>query len=136
LKEVQDKIEIKPYKRRAKGKIRKTITVRGHYRSIPKKMDDEELFKECVNHWGTTSQILMVIEELSELIVELCHSLRANKPFNIEQITEELADAKLMLDQLQFIFNISDIELNNIRKMKMKRIKELIESEKNLYFNI
>jgi len=34
---MKEKVEIEPYKRRAKGRVRKTVTVRGHYRSLPKK---------------------------------------------------------------------------------------------------
>jgi len=30
------KVKVKTYKRRAKGRVRKTVTVRGHHRSLPK----------------------------------------------------------------------------------------------------
>jgi len=89
-------------------------------------MNESEIFKECVNHYEEVSQILMAIEELSELIVELCHSLRAVKPFNLKRITEEIADAKLMLDQLQYIFHVSDVDLSRIRESKISRLKGLL----------
>lgn len=37
--------KIETYKRRAKGHIRKTVTVRGHYRSLPKAKNDNKLTK-------------------------------------------------------------------------------------------
>jgi hypothetical protein len=30
------KVKVKPYKRRAIGHVRKSVTVRGHHRSLPK----------------------------------------------------------------------------------------------------
>lgn len=30
------KVKVKTFKRRAQGHVRKTVTVRGHYRSLPK----------------------------------------------------------------------------------------------------
>jgi len=95
--------------------------------------NDFILFKECVIRWGNTSQIIMAIEELNELSVELCHQLRANKPHDVIKIIEELTDVKLMLDQIQFIFNISDGKLNNMRHKKIQRLKKLlkIENEKD-----
>lgn len=45
--------QIEPYKRRAKGRIRKTVTVRGHYHSLPKlnkyenKLTTVNCEKEC-----------------------------------------------------------------------------------------
>lgn len=92
-------------------------------------IDEFRLYKKCVDQWGTTSQILMVIEELNELAIELCHSLRVNKPFNIEHITEEIVDVKLMLDQLQYILKISDGKLKNVRYKKIERLKELLGIE-------
>ena len=30
------KVKVRTYKRRAKGRVRRTVTVRGHHRSLPK----------------------------------------------------------------------------------------------------
>jgi len=93
----------------------------------------EKVFQECVDLWGEVSQILMAVEELNELSVELLHALRANKPFDIDRITEEIADVDLMIDQLKFIFSISDEDLHKAREKKIQRLKEIIESEKEVF---
>jgi len=92
-------------------------------------IDEFRLYRKCVDQWGETSQILMCIEELNELAVELCHSLRAIKPFNMENIIGEIADVKLMLDQLQYILKISDGKLENVRHKKIERLKKLLGIE-------
>ncbi|MBA7493369.1 hypothetical protein ES702_03927 [subsurface metagenome] len=91
-------------------------------------IDDFNLFKECVIRWGNTSQLLMAIEEMNELSVELCHQLRANKPHDVDRIIEEITDVKLMMDQIQFIFNISDGKLDIMRSKKIQRLKKLLKN--------
>jgi len=85
-----------------------------------------QIYKNCIAQWGETSQILMVIEELNELAVVLCHSLRANKPFDLDHIKEEMADVQIMLEQLKVILSISDVELSEERQKKLQRVKELL----------
>lgn len=92
-------------------------------------MNDAQLFQDCIDTWGTTSQILMAIEELNELGVVLCHSLRANKPFDLDSITEEITDVQLMIDQLVHLFGLTDIQLFKIRQGKIDRLRELLEDE-------
>jgi len=71
----------------------------------------------------------MAVEELNELSIELLHALRANKPFDIDRIMDEIADVDLMIDQLKFIFSISDEDLSKAKEKKIQRLKEIIESE-------
>ena len=69
----------------------------------------DEIFKQAVDRWGSDLQIVVAIEELSELQKELCKALRGNG--KVENISEEIADVKLMLEQLEYIFkNNADVE--------------------------
>lgn len=88
------------------------------------------LFQSCVETWGETSQYLMAIEELNELGLVLCHSLRANKPFEIERVTEEITDVRLMLEQIEFMLGITEQDLLEMRRKKIKRLYGLLEDEK------
>lgn len=88
-----------------------------------------EIYASCVHLWGSTSQFLMVIEELNELAVTLCHGLRGNKPFELEDIKGEMADVQVMLEQLQYMLKFTDQELQEERQKKLQRLKELIKFE-------
>lgn len=68
-----------------------------------------------------SKQVVVAIEELSELQKELCKALR-DKP-NKDNIIEEMADCIIMLNQMQLYFNISDEELHEQIVYKIKRTK-------------
>lgn len=91
-----------------------------------------DLFKKCVDHWGEMSQYLMVIEEINELVVEICHALRGNRPFDIDAMVEEIADARLMIDQLQYMLRIADVDVHNMQIKKIVRLNDLIETEQRM----
>ena len=64
--------------------------------------------------------IIIVIEELSELTKELTKALR-NK-YDFTGILEELADVSLAVDYVKEIFDISDKELEYARSIKMTEL--------------
>lgn len=72
-------------------------------------------------------QLIVAIEELSELQKELCKALRG-KP-NKEDIIEELADVLIMLDQVKIYFKIEDDEIRDIIDQKIERTKERLLKE-------
>ena len=57
----------------------------------------DDLFK-IVQHYGVTAQKNIAIEELSELIKEICKHYRGES--NINHIAEEIADVQIMINQL------------------------------------
>ena len=67
-------------------------------------------------------QVVVAIEELSELQKELCKSLRDKT--NKENIIEEMADVIIMINQMQMYFKISDEELHQEINYKLNRTKE------------
>ena len=70
------------------------------------KEQENKIYEEAIEFFGATSQKIMVIEEMSELIKELCKELRDRG--NIECIAEEVADVEITLDQIKKIYNIND----------------------------
>ena len=64
--------------------------------------------------------IIIVIEELSELTKELTKALR-NK-YDFTGILEELADVSLAVDYIKEIFDITDKELEYARSIKMTEL--------------
>jgi NTP pyrophosphatase (non-canonical NTP hydrolase) len=76
------------------------------------------MYFETIMVHGNGSQVDVAIEEMSELIKELCKHKRGIG--NLEHITEELADATIMLEQLRLIFDIND-EVEEAMERKLLR---------------
>lgn len=95
--------------------------------------EEYELF---LKEWGQESQERMAIEEMSELIKELCKKIRYEKvDFNepvpkekidkvYKNIQEEIADVLNMVEQLEVYYGTEEIE--NIRKEKIDRTMKLL----------
>ena len=76
-------------------------------------------------------QIVVAIEEMSELQKELCKVLR-HEDYNMRNIEEEIADVSIMLEQLMVAMNIWQSTIADIREMKLYRTRArlLCENEK------
>lgn len=84
-----------------------------------------ELYKTAIEKFGRNAQMIVAIEELSELQKELTKALR-NKA-KISSIIEEMADVYIMLEQLFWIFNIQDKEIKEMIDEKNARLADLLE---------
>lgn len=80
-----------------------------------------QLYKQLIKTLGSKYQILIAVEELSELQKELIKYLR-NKD-NQDHISEEMADVYIMLYQLRLIFK-NDKKINQYIKKKTKRTQQ------------
>jgi len=86
-----------------------------------------ETCKSIANHYGREHQVLIAIEEMSELTKELCKYFRRFD--RKKEIIEEVADVQIMLEQLIELFGIEgdvdkmvDYKLNRqIRRMEQER---------------
>ena len=90
-----------------------------------------EYYKKFLEEWGQEAQIVVALEEMSELTKELCkykrnQILNKDNTKTIENIKEEIADVLNMTEQLEIMFGEEEIE--KIRQAKfdrsMKRMKE------------
>lgn len=84
-------------------------------------MNRKELYTQLLTLHGV-QQVIVAIEELSELQKELCKSLRNN--YNYGNIVEEIADVEIMLEQMKIYFEIKEEEIEEMKKLKIKRTKE------------
>lgn len=84
-------------------------------------MDSKEFYKKILDIYKW-KQVIVAIEELSELQKELCKSLRGDT--NYDNITEEIADVEIMLEQMKIYFAINENEVEGMKKLKIKRTKE------------
>lgn len=87
-------------------------------------MTRDEILKNALKHYGANSQRIVAIEEMSELIKELCKVARCEE--NIAHIAEEIADVRIMLDQMEILFDCrKQVELMESEKLErlLKRMK-------------
>ncbi len=89
--------------------------------------DFKEVYDAFFKKYGEHSQIQQCIEEMSELIKELCKYERykgqnvEKEAKAIEGIKEELADVLNMAEQLQYIFGIDEVEDIRNEKIELSR---------------
>ncbi len=80
-------------------------------------------YAEAVRTYGKQSQLVMAMEEMSELTKELSKSLRGTD--NAEALAEEIADVEIMLEQLKIIFR-NRAMVDRIRASKLVRLSDRI----------
>ena len=85
-------------------------------------MDNQESVYVKLIEKYKDKQLIVAIEELSELQKELCKTLRGN--INKENIIEELADVYIMLAQIKIYFSITSNEVEEMIDKKIERTKE------------
>lgn len=84
--------------------------------------------KLLIDHYGHESQKMMLLEEMAELQKEICKEFRGE--LSKDAVTEEVADVLIMLEQVQMMYDISDIKLLEITSEKLVRQLRRIVDEK------
>lgn len=80
-------------------------------------MTEIEIITAAIRAFGEHHQECLAIEECSELIQAINHKHRGRK----NNISEEIADVEIMLEQLKIINDCRD-EVKKIRKQKLDRL--------------
>lgn len=75
-----------------------------------------------------SKQLIVAIEELSELQKELTKALRGKD--NVENIIEEIADVEIMIEQVKLYFNINEEHVKKEKVRKLERLQERIFNDK------
>lgn len=86
-----------------------------------------DVLKKAIDHYGTDCQLTVAIEELSELIKELCKYKRGQG--SQMHIAEEMADVKIILEELEIIFN-NKYRVKTWYNAKIQRLKERMRKDK------
>ena len=84
---------------------------------------------DAINTYGKESQCNVAIEEMSELTKEICKNFRGRP--NTDSIAEEIADVKIMLMQLELIFNCTD-KVIEWQDYKLRRLEERLKNERDI----
>lgn len=88
-------------------------------------------YQKFLDAWGEDAQIMMAVEEMSELTKELCKYLRY-KQWNEKSVEtvrpnihEEIADVLNCVEQLELIFD--EKEIFRIREEKIERTLKKVD---------
>lgn len=94
-----------------------------HIHALPAGMTQEReaaILEGAISKFGPGAQIIKAIEELGELTVELARHM--NDLGTVDAVREEMADAFIMLNQMELIFgDVTEIEVD-----KLERLERLI----------
>lgn len=83
--------------------------------------------ERAIETYGKDMQLTVAVEELSELIKEICKSKRGAD--NIDNIIEEMADCYIMLEQMQIIFDIPYFSIDRVVNQKLDRLEKRLEED-------
>lgn len=83
-------------------------------------MKTNELYSMAIDRFGIAAQCVVAVEELSELQKEICKQLRGGGDLNA--LSEEIADAKIMIEQIIKAFGIKQ-EAEEWRRLKLERLE-------------
>lgn len=89
------------------------------------------VYEHAIDKYGIKPQMLMVIEEMSELTKAICKFFRVPGYLEpdegvIDAIAEETADVTIMLEQLRLILGINDNVCDHMDQ-KIERLAERLD---------
>ena len=84
----------------------------------------EELLKLAIDKWGNVAQMLMAIEEASELTQAIMHFLRDRA--TREEVAGEVADVLIMANQMRIVFGKDTVD--RIVHEKLERLKTRLDA--------
>ena len=92
-----------------------------------------DIFSEnCIEHFPKNLHEIIAIEEFSEIIKAITKLIRyPNSLSRIENLKDEIADCKIMLNTITRLYGIKDEEINLIMENKIIRGYKRIKDKKN-----
>lgn len=94
-------------------------------------MDRYKIYAKMIEKYGFEKQMLIAVEECSELQKEVLKYLRGRE--NYTEVAEEIADVEIMIEQLKMMFG-NKAEVENFKVRKIERTKNLyLEEYKSIW---
>ena len=84
-------------------------------------MTKPELYKAAIKKYGVISQVEMMVEECSELILAIQKTKRNNTIENNNNVCEELADVEIMMEQMRGIYD--PVLIDKYKADKLERLE-------------
>lgn len=89
------------------------------------RMSRNSIIDKAIHTWGEDAQLNCAVEELAELIQAITKHKRGYD--NYENIVEEIADVRIMIEQLIKICDIKEQEIQEVEEYKLKRLQKRLE---------
>ncbi len=86
-----------------------------------------KVYADAIDTFGANYQLVVALEEMSEVQKEICKALRGE--IHPAHLAEEVADATIMLEQVQQIFLIHNA-VGHMMDSKIRRLRGRIERAK------
>lgn len=83
-------------------------------------------YKAALRKYGVDTQVMVAVEEMSELTKEICKLYRGQG--GMAELADEIADVTIMLEQLKEIYHIKEVVEDHI-DMKIRRLQDRIGME-------
>ncbi len=94
-------------------------------------MDSRKVYEDALRTWGAEAQIRMLFEEIGELMQAVCKAGRVknwNQRAEVwHNIAEEIADVKIMLKQMEILFDVEDA-VEDCERNKVDRLVKRLEA--------
>lgn len=87
-------------------------------------IDKYAIYIKALDTYGAQAQTMMCMEEMSELQKELCKHARGAD--NVHQIAEEIADVRIMLDQMELLHGCG-VLVADYEQVKLLRLEKRTE---------
>lgn len=85
----------------------------------------QEVYRQARDVFGAQAQLVLALEELSEAQKEICKFLRGKG--DLDHLTEEIADAQIMLEQVQMLCGIDPWAVQEQMDSKIRRLRGRIK---------
>lgn len=89
----------------------------------------QEVYRQARDVFGAQAKFVVALEELSEAQKEICKFLRGKG--DPEHLTEKIADAQIMLEQVQMLCGIDEGAVQEQMDSKIDRLRGRIEEARN-----
>lgn len=77
-------------------------------------------YKVALRKWGVDAQVMMAVEEMSELTKEICKIFRGKG--TLDDLADEIADVLITIEQLKLIYDLGDAVDDHIA-VKIQRLQ-------------
>ena len=85
-----------------------------------------QTYTNALIHFGKANQLVVALEELSEVQKEICKTMRGES--NLDHLAEEIADAIIMLEQVRLMFGLNDLVCEKMDE-KIQRLDGKLKGE-------
>lgn len=88
---------------------------------------EDTIYNEAIKTWGRNPQLLVLLEEFSELQKEILKNINRGAN-NLDAIIDETADVLIMMEQLQRLYHIKEHVQKRIPE-KLKKVEQRLRKQ-------